>query len=167
MRSRSRRSHLGIVGLVAAMLVVAACSVHPGAAAVVDGRTISQSYLDLTYEEVGNPNLDKETTLLLLIVAPYVIEAAAGRGVGVSESEARAEAQAGLAASEVSAGTVEFYRTTACWQNLTNQPGGPELINEVIAGVLAKEIDINPRYGDLNLQTGLIARAPLPWIVGG
>jgi hypothetical protein len=166
-KSTTRRCAAGIAGIVFAGLLLTACGTHPGAAAVVDGRTISQDYLDRTYDEIGNPNLDKPTTLVLLIVAPYFIEGAADEGVGVSEADARAGALAGLGVPEVSDGTVEFFRMTKAWQNLTNQPGGPDLVNEILAEALAKDIEINPRYGELNLQTRLIAQTAAPWIVQG
>lgn len=156
--------------MVVTTLLLSACSIHPGAAAVVDGRTISQAYLDQTYFEIGNPGLDKPTTLLLLIAAPYFIDAAAEQGVGVSESDGREAAEAGLAGRDVgdlSAGTIEFFRLTLALQNLQNAPGGAELVDEVGAEVFSKEMDINPRYGELDAQTGTITRAPLPWIVGG
>jgi hypothetical protein len=164
-----RRGALAVVGAAVAALL-AGCSVHPGTAALVDGRAISQQYLDDTYDEIGNAGLDKATILVFLIVAPSFIEAAAEQGVGVSVSDARAAAEAGLAGrgvSEVSDGTVEFFRLTLAVQNLQNVPGGADLVNEVAAEALSAEMDINPRYGDLDPVTAKIARPPLPWIVGG
>ena len=170
MKFRTRRCAAGIAGAAVAALLLTACAAHPGAAAVVDGRTISQAYLDETYDEIGNPGLDKATTLVLLIVAPAFIEAASEQGVGVSEADARAAAEAGLAGrgvTDVSDGTVEFFRLTLALQNLQNVPGSDDLVNEVAAAALAARIEINPRYGDLDARSGMIARAPLPWIVGG
>lgn len=168
MKPLVRRTLLAVAA-VAAFALLAGCSVHPGAAAVVEGRTISQQYLDDTYGEIGNPGLDKPTTLVLLIVAPSFIEAAAEQGVGVSEADARAAAEAGLAgrgSSDLSDGTVEFFRFTLAMRNLQDLPDGAELVNEIAAEALSAEMDINPRYGDLDPQKAEIARAPLPWIVG-
>ena len=165
-------THLVVAAGVGAVLVVGSgCSVHPGTAAVVEGRTISQDYLDDTYAEVEALGLDKSTTLALIIAAPYFIEAAAENGVGVTAGEARSLLEEGFAAQGTeptfSDGTVEFVRLRMALQNLQALPNGDELIAEVDAEVLALEMDINPRYGAMDRATGQITRGEVPWIVGG
>lgn len=159
-----------LVAAALGVVLATGCSAHPGVAASVDGRTISQAYLDATYGDIGHANLDKSTTLVLLIAAPYFIEAAAEHGVGVSEAEGLAAAEEGLAGRgivAISDGTVEFFRLQMALQNLQNVPGGAETIGEVETHVLALDMDINPRYGELDPTTGMISPASLPWIVGG
>ena len=166
MKPLTRRGVLAVAGVAFAALL-AGCSAHPGTAAVVDGRAISQDYLDEAYEDANAQGIviDKPTMLVLIIAAPYFVEAADENGVGVSNGEAR-EAAATLT-EDASRGFVEFLRLQLALQNLRNLPDGEGVIVEVDQRVRAIEMDINPRYGELNPETAEIARPPLPWIVEG
>lgn len=165
MKPLTRRGVLAVAGVAFAALL-AGCSAHPGTAAVVDGRTISQEYLDETYDEVNAQGIaiDKPTMLVLIIAAPYFIEAADENGVGVSAGEARTAAV--TLTEGAGDGLVEFLRLQLALQNLRNLPDGEAVVVEVDQRVRALEMDINPRYGELNPDTAEIERAPLPWIVG-
>lgn len=154
------------VGVAAAVGLLTGCSSPPGAAAVVDGRVISESYLDDSHTELSGIGVDRSTLLSLLIAAPYFIDAAEANGVGVSEAEARTLIEDGLDdGHEVSAGTVEFIRFRMAIENIASLPDGGEILDDVDRQVLALPMSINPRYGDIDRQTGRIAITPLPWIV--
>lgn len=156
------------VGVAAAVGMLTGCSSPPGAAAVVDGRVISESYLTDSYTELSGIGVDKSTLLSLLIAAPYFIDAAEANGVGVSESEARTLIEDGLDGDhEVSDGTVEFIRFRMAIENIADLPDGGQILDDVDRRVLALPMSINPRYGDLDRQTGRIAITPVPWIVSG
>ena len=153
------------VGFAAAAGVLTGCSSPPGAAAVVDGRVISESYLSDCHTELSI-GVDRSTLLSLLIAAPYFIDAAEANGVGVSEAEARTLIEDGLdSGHEVSAGTVEFIRSRMAIENIAGLPDGGQILDEVDRQVLALPMSINPRYGDIDRQTGRISITPLPWIV--
>lgn len=164
MKPLTRRGAPTVVGVALAALL-AGCSAHPGTAAIVDGRTISQADLDEAYDEANAQGIevDKPTMLVLLIAAPYFIEAASENDVGVSAGEALAAAE--TLTEDPGDGFIEFVRVELALENLQNLPDGDEVITEIDEYVRDLEMDINPRYGELNPETAEIARAPLPWIV--
>ena len=151
-----------------ALVATAGCSVHPGAAAVVDGRTITQEYTQDASEDLG---LDAGRTLSLLIAAPYFIDAAEANGVPVSPEDARAAVQdmrtanGGDAKAPIRAGAIEIMRLVLASQALSGLADGAQIQSDTNAHVLGLKMDINPRYGEMDLSSGLIARPPLPWIV--
>jgi len=162
-----RLSKLAAVAAVA-LVGTAGCSVHPGAAAVVDGRTITQEYTQNASEDLG---LDVGRTLSLLIAAPYFIDAAEANGVPVSPEDARAAvedmrtANGGDAKAPIRAGAIEIMRLVLASQALSVLADGAQIQSDTNAHVLGLKMDINPRYGEMDLSSGLIARPPLPWIV--
>ena len=162
-----RLSKLAAVAAVA-LVATAGCSVHPGAAAVVDGRTITQEYTQNASDDLG---LDAGRTLSLLIAAPYFIDAAEANGVPVSPEDARAAVQdmrsanGGDAQAPIRAGAIEIMRLVLASQALSVLADGAQIQSDTNAHVLGLKMDINPRYGEMDLSSGLIARPPLPWIV--
>lgn len=162
-----RLSKLAAVAAVA-LVATAGCSVHPGAAAVVDGRTITQEYTQNASDDLG---LDAGRTLSLLIAAPYFIDAAEANGVPVSPEDARAAVQdmrsanGGDAQAPIRAGAIEIMRLVLASQALSGLADGAQIQSDTNAHVLGLKMDINPRYGEMDLSSGLIARPPLPWIV--
>jgi hypothetical protein len=147
------------------LVATAGCSVHPGAAAVVDGRTISQDYLQETADDLG---MEPGQALYLLISAPSFIGAAEVNDVAVSTGDARAalETQLGAeATAELSAGAIEVMRMAMAAQALSTLPDGATLVEETGAAALALPMDINPRYGDVDSELSQVARPELPWIV--
>lgn len=170
------RSARTVLGATAATVTVAAalagCSAQPGTAAVVDGRTITQSQLEDTHADLAPvlEGLDVRTTLVTMIVAPFFIEAAEENGVGVSADQAEATArqsaeQAGTAYQPLGEDALEVVRFTMAAQQLQTLPDGAEVLSDVEEQIFAADLDVNPRYGDLDEETGQLVRAPLPWIV--
>ncbi len=150
-----------------ALVATAGCSVHPGAAAVVDGRTITQEYTQDASEDLG---LDAGRTLSLLIVAPYYVEMAEKNGVGVSADDARTAVQDGLLGEVADPallgdGAIEIVQLVLADQAVSALPDGAQIRADTDARISGLEMDINPRYGEMDPASGLIARPPLPWIV--
>jgi hypothetical protein len=148
------------------LVATVGCSVHPGAAAVVDGRTISQDYLEETAADLG---MDPAQALLLLISAPSFVEAAEAHDVAISTADARAELEAqvgGEMAAELGAGAIEVMRMAMSAQALGElQPDGATIVEETGALALSLPMDINPRYGDVDPELGQVTQPDLPWIV--
>lgn len=158
-----RSKWVALTGVV--LVATVGCSVHPGAAAVVDGRTISQDYLQETAADLG---MEPGQALFLLISAPSFIEAAEVHDVAVSTADARAtlEAQIGAeTAADLSAGAIEVMRMAMSAQALSTLPDGGTIVEDTGALALGLPMDINPRYGDVDPELSQVSRPQLPWIV--
>lgn len=168
-----KRTAAGVALVVA--LTVGGCSVSPGAAAVVEGRPISQSELEETHADFRRlvPEADAGQVLVAMIVAPLFIDAAADNGVGVSAQQAaafiqeRAAATGGDPSAEYSDGVLEIIQFSLAAQNLQSLPEGGEILTDVATSVEEMDIDINPRYGELDTASGSIVPLARPWIVQG
>lgn len=153
--------------------VLAGCSATPGVAARTDDRSISQERLEQTQRDLSTIVAEPEAgpVLLMLVVAPIYIEAAAENGVGVSEDEARTvieenAIQAGLdPVPEFGEGAVEVVRFTMAAQAVQGLDDADEVFADIQEQVGALDLDINPRYGTLDTTQMSIAPEPLPWIV--
>lgn len=158
------------VGLAAAAL--AGCSGQPGAAAVVDGTVITQAEVEQTYDELRPILADARPSVVLqaLIQSPALIEAAADNGVGVSDDEAAAlldtvMANAGLAADvEWGAGSLTIAKADLAGQNLSGLPDGAEIMAAAQASLGDVEVEVNPQYGQLATETGVLDPIAYPWI---
>lgn len=158
-----RSKWVALAGVV--LVATVGCSVHPGAAAVVDGRTISQDYLEATAADLG---MEPGQALFLLISAGSFIEAAEAHDVGISTADARAalEEQVGAETTAgLSRGALEVMRMAMSAQALSELPDGPALVEETGAAALDLPMDINPRYGEIDKERSQVTRAELPWIV--
>jgi len=151
-----------------ALVATAGCSVHPGAAAVVDGRTITQEYTQDASEDLG---LDAGRTLSLLIAAPYYVEMAENSGVGVSADDARTAVHDGLLGEgtdpdvQLGDGAIEIVRLVLADQAVSPLPDGAQIRADTDARISGLDMDINPRYGEMDPASGLIGQVPRPWIV--
>lgn len=168
------RKAAALVAALTGAAVLAGCSAAPGVAARTDDRTISQARLEQTQRDLSTVVADPQAgpVLLMLVVAPIYIEAAAENGVGVSEDQARAvieqnAVQAGLdPVPEFGEGAVEVVRFTMAAQAVQGlEDGGAEVFADIQQQVDDLDLDINPRYGELDLTQMSITRQPLPWIV--
>ncbi|RYV49330.1 hypothetical protein [Pengzhenrongella frigida] len=176
--SAGRRGAPVLLALGALVVGLSGCSGQPGAAAVVDGETISVAELqdattDLTpYLE----NVTQSNVLMVLVAAPVFDRAASAAGVGVSTQEAEALLdQAAQAAEEAgtaparttgfSAAAIEVARFTLLQQNIQGLPDGAEVTAQVSEELASLDAEINPRYGEADLATGSITPATYPWLV--
>lgn len=162
-----------VVGAVMVAAALAACSVHPGEAAVVDGRVISQGELDTAQQELA-PLLSGATAsdiLAVLIAAPVYVRAAADNGVGISTSDAEdllatAAGTAGIdPVPDYGTGSLEVARFSLASARLAALDGGDAIVAEVQAEVGAQDVTVNPRYGTFDQETGRVALADPDWIV--
>ncbi|WP_372593092.1 hypothetical protein [Actinotalea sp.] len=161
-----------VVGAVVVAASLAACSVHPGAAAVVDGRVISQDELQVAQKELA-PILVGATAsdiLAVLIAAPEYAAAASENGVGVSTADAEqllAEATASAGITEVvdyGPGALDVALFSLANANLSDLADGEDVLAEVQAEVLAQDVTVNPRYGTFDETTGRVELTDPVWI---
>lgn len=157
---------------VAGTLLLAGCAGDPSAAAVVDGRTITRAEVEAAQDDLSaGEGVSAGEVLWILTIAPAYIDAAVDEGVGVSEDEARAalvdgNEQSGGADGEVADSTVQVARAILSSQALGALEDAETVLGDVQARVTELDVDINPRYGELDLSTGTIAPTLAPWIVG-
>lgn len=167
------RKAAALVAALTGAAVLAGCSPTSGVAARTDDRSISQERLEQTQRDLSTIVAEPEAgpVLLMLVVAPIYIEAAAENGVGVSEDEARTvieqnAIQAGLdPVPEFGEGAVEVVRFTMAAQAVQGLADADEVFAGIQEQVTALDLDINPRYGELDTTQMSIVREPLPWIV--
>lgn len=161
-----------LVGGLAAVLVassLASCAAQPGTAATVDGRRITQAELEETVADLRLILGDIATSSVLqaLIQAPVAIEAASENGVGVSDDDGRSllatvSENAGVTAPEEwSDGALQIAKSDLSLEALSGLPDAQEVTAELNAAVAAQDIELNPRYGTVDVETGTVA--PITW----
>jgi hypothetical protein len=174
---RSAPALLALGALVAGSL--SACSAQPGAAAVVDGETIPVADVQAAAADLSPylENVSQSTVLTVLVVSPTFERAAAEAGLGVSSEQAenlldqvtQEAAQAGRAPTrteEFSDAAVQVARFTLLQQGLQGLPDASEVMAGIAADMAELDVEVNPRYGELDLATGQITPSSYPWIVG-
>lgn len=174
---RARRMLTAVV-LAAAAATTTACSVSPGAAAVVDGREISTGSVAVATEQLRDllqgptgATLPEPTVLQLLIDAPYFIDAAEAAGAGVSVEEARSEMDAnlrarGLEPPDWTAESVEVARYVLVLNALAGLDDDGAALAEGERAVRDADVRVNPRYGQRDATTGFISDVTPAWLVG-
>jgi hypothetical protein len=149
---------------------LAACSGEPGAAAVVDGRTIPASDVRAVQSEIGQYLQDSSTPSVIAAMAQEqtVIDFAAAKGVGASEADgdrlltsASADAPEKVDFSQASR---VFARYSVAYSNIL------ALQDEAVAAELDKtleavDLDVNPRFGEGTNPNAVSGPAAFPWIV--
>jgi hypothetical protein len=171
----SRTAIRMLVGALLAVTVLTGCSVRPGAAAIADGRVISQDELARAHAELG-PLLQSPPSpaqvLTVLIIEPVVVKAAEDNGVGVSVDQARAQlatwaSNAGVAAlPEYGPGTVaaaRFQLASTALQNLSN---ASDVIGAVSDQIAKESVSVNPLYGTWDAKNAGVTALTFPWIAG-
>lgn len=169
----SRTAIRMLVGALLAVAVLAGCSVRPGAAAVVDGRVISQDELAGAYEELG-PLLGGQSSpaelLTWLVVEPIVVQAAEDNGVGVSVDETRKALESAATADGVSEApsygdaAVTAARFSLAYGALQKLPNASDVLRGVTDQIAKQDVVINPLYG--TWDAGNITPSTFPWIAG-
>lgn len=153
-------------GLAAAL--TGCSSQQPGAAAIVDGRTISSSEVRDVLTEL-TPYFQGATTpnvLSVLIQEPVVVQVAADQGVGVSDEDAQAlldqsvESSGGKAGTHFSDASLDVARYSVAYQNL--QTKGDAALAEVQKRLEEQKVTVNPRFGHLD-ESDVQVSDPVPW----
>lgn len=166
------RTATGVLGVALVAALLTGCSAQPRAAAVVDGTVISQAEVEQTFDELGPILADAKPSAVVqaLILAPSVIGAAADNGVGVSDQDGAelldaVMTNAGLdPAGSWSHGSLQIARSELSAQALANLPDGAALLEQARASATAQEVEVNPQYGQLVAETGVIDPIARPWI---
>ena len=79
---------------------------------------------------------------------------------------AAAEGGAGAVPTDFGPGSVSVARFTLLQQRLQELPEGPALIEQVTTELAGLDVDINPRYGEIDFAAGTgITPVQHPWIV--
>jgi hypothetical protein len=177
--------------VVVAVTGVAGCSAQSGAAAVVEGRTIPVADVDAATEELAPylQNASPSSVLLLLVAEPVFERVATANGIGVSDQEAQDVLDALAAPPEPPAGgadgaddegqaadgateppefgpaSLSVARLTLLQRKLGEHPDGQALMAEVTADLAELDVDVNPRYGQIDLQQGGITPVEHDWLV--
>jgi len=162
-----------VVGAVVVAASLAACSVHPGAAAIVDGTVISQDELETAQRELAPilSGASPSDVLGVLIAAPDYVQAASDNGVGVSIEDAEAllasvaPADEGTSTPAYSAGSIEVARFSLATSKLQALDGGDAILADALAKVGSRDVTVNPRYGTFAADTGRVTLVDPDWIV--
>ncbi|WNB85067.1 hypothetical protein [Cellulomonas sp. ATA003] len=159
-------------------LAAGGCSAQqPGAAAVVEGETIEVSELHAATEELAPYLQDASPAaiLVILIAEPTFDRIATENGVAVSTQQAQSLLD-GLAAGGDGAGpagaTTEFSdaslavaRFTLLQQSLQALPDAESVLAGVTERLAELDVDVNPRYGDVDFAAGGLMPDDRPWLV--
>jgi hypothetical protein len=168
--SVGRRAVSGALALAA--LAVGGCSAQSGAAAVVDGRPISIADLHAATDQLA-PFLQDATpagVLVVLIAEPTFQRVATEHGAGVSTQQAQAllddlAAQGEGEAPEFSDSALAVARFTLLQQGLQQLPDGQDVIAQVSEELAELDVDVNPRFGQVDFAAGGITPVVHPWLV--
>lgn len=171
-RSTTRVVGAGLVGVLA-LGALGACSGRPGAAAVVDGRTISTSELHTVITELGPYFQDSSTNGVLeaMVEERPMIDLAAEKGVGASDEDAQklldqVAKQAGTAGTPTfSPASVEVARASASLSNLQNLSDADAAMAELTKRIAAQDVTVNPRFGSLGKGNAIEPALARPWLV--
>jgi hypothetical protein len=166
-RSTRRRGRIAAVALAAALCLAPAlsgCSTQAGAAALVGDRRISVSDLQTATTQlkalVQDPaQITQQLVLGWLIANPYAVRVAAKKGKGVSRDDALRffsqanfkDAAGGTTPSEpaVSAVQTAYALQLLAGQDVDQQTAKAN-VDEIIAGLKADKVTVNPRYGSFD-----------------
>lgn len=164
-KTRTCRTALAAVVLLGASLALSACGAQQaGAAAIVNGSTISDkdvqaASLQLATLATAQQQVSTRLVLLNLILAPYVIAEADRTGKGVTAAQAR---KAIPKVANPSPALVEFVQMQLAIPNLTQTSK-----NSILAKLAKANITVNPRYGTLDPKQAALTPTSPDWIKAG
>jgi hypothetical protein len=143
---------------VALALVLAGCGTREaGAAAVVGGRRVSVADVQHAYQDIvavvgPDQGVTQSDILNLLILEPYLVDAAAAEGRGVSPDDARLDLKAAGATDpgKLSAAALEVWRASLASTALQNDRPQAEIrttYEGISRNLKSVGVHVNPRYG--------------------
>lgn len=170
---RQTRGRVLVATVLATGGLLAGCSGQPGAAAVVDGRTITTAELAVAYEELAPlfNGARAQDVLGVLITEPYAVEVAQEAGTGVNDAEAlallRSVAERALgedagATAEFGPGALAVGRYSLAASALQEDPAAVTAYQDRVA---AADIEVNPRYGAFTDDLQVAPPATPSWVV--
>jgi hypothetical protein len=151
-----------VVLFVAAVVLSGCGAPQPGAAAIVDGATISEHDLQTVTGQLnsmaqGEQKLVPSDILMNLILMPYVLAEADRAGKGIPDAQARKViAKVPSPARQ----TLDLVRMNMAIESLT-----PDAKTAILAKLGKAEITVNPRYGTFDPKKKLAIVSTTPnWI---
>lgn len=172
MTRKTVRRTVSAVGMLAVAGVLAACGGgRPGAAAVVEGRSIPTSEVETATQELAPvlQGVSASAILGVLIQEPTVAAAASDAGVAVSDEQAadaldqQVEA-AGAPAQDFSPASVAVMRYLLEIQGLQGASDADTLLASLQEDLGALDFTVNPRFGTAD-DLGTVGTTAYPWIV--
>ena len=169
----ARHRILGVVATVLALTgLLAGCSSRPGAAAIVDGRTIKTSDVVAVVDDLKPALGDVSATQVLniLIEEPMLVQLAADHGQGVSTADAKTTLNAFFTSAKLtpptsySPATLEVGLHQAANAKLAADTSDTTLAQDYTARLAKLSVTVNPRFGTWN-QGQLGAAATPSWVV--
>lgn len=161
-RSRTSRAAFGTVLLFVAAVALSACgSQQAGAAAIVNGTSISEKDVQTVSTQLntlakGDQKLSAGIVLVNLILAPYVLAEADRAGKAVPDAQAR---KAIAAVPKPSRQTLDFVRMQLAIPSLSTAAKA-----SILAKVTSAKISVNPRYGTFDSKQIAISPNTPNWI---
>jgi len=165
--ARAARVLVPLAALVA--VAVSGCSSQWGAAAVVGDRRITVNQVQeatADIQQVLGPDaqLTQSQVLYWLVLAPYVLDAAARHGIGVSVDDARREMQAVKNPSAAGLLAVRSAMAMGKLQGDLEAPEAQKAYEEVRSEVDATKIRVNPRFGVFDPKQFIITPKQPDWL---
>ncbi len=163
------RQLVAAAAIAIAALTASACGqVQAGSAAVVGDRRISVAELQAATTQIQtyagpDQQVSQNKVLLLMILEPYLVRAAAKGGVGVSQDQATQELKAHSVARP-GAGAVQAIRALTALNNL-QQAGKQEDLTALADQIRGDRIEVNPRYGRFDPKTLDVVATTPDWLV--
>lgn len=165
-----------VVGVVAAALtltgLLSGCSSRPGAAAIVDGRTITTSDVVAVVDDLKPAlgSVSATQVLNILIEEPMLVQLAADHGQGVSSADAKATLDGFFTAAKLtppatfSPATMEVGLHQAANAKLAADTSDTTLGQDYTTRLAKLQVTVNPRFGTWD-QGQLGAAAAPSWVV--
>lgn len=165
-----------LVAVAALGVLLTGCSGQPGAAAVVDGRTITTAEVAQAREELAPifQQVAASDVLQALILEPFVTQIAAERGVGVNDAEALdlVRSSIGQVVGEKEAASLEFgsgalaiARYSLALTALQDLPDAQEAASDYTERLAAADVEVNPRFGTFTEDLAVTPPETPSWIV--
>ncbi|MFZ0158505.1 MAG: hypothetical protein WAL50_05695 [Kineosporiaceae bacterium] len=142
-------------------------SSEAGAAAVVDGRRITVADVQKATSDIQaftGQQVSQRQVLYFLIIGPRVVDAAASAGIGVSASDARTMLVQKVAEpSEPAVAAIRANESVNRLSQLGEDKSKP-IMDGLLAGLRAADIDVSPRYGTFDKQTVTMGTLKENWL---
>ncbi|MHA3947007.1 hypothetical protein [Cellulomonas bogoriensis] len=150
-------------------VLLTACEGQPGAAAIVDGEVISQSYVATAQSDLVEqfPGVGPQIVVQMLVLAPFVHGVSADQGAALSMQDVRDSVTVNVgpeAADQLGDEAFEVLRADLALQQLFAENDQDAVITELQSRFAAAEIQVNPRYGRFSAEAGGIEAIQLDWI---
>ncbi|MGV1009230.1 MAG: hypothetical protein ACOYBY_11570 [Dermatophilaceae bacterium] len=160
----ARRLAINAVGMLAALVLVASCTAVrlPGAAAIIDGQPITTQDVATTTDQINgviqdpSQHFTETQTVYWLVIAPFVNEKAAATGRWTPDEAFNTVLAAIPNPTEQ---TVAVVKAQSAANALTQQD-----VQGVLAQIEAADIQIDPRFGSIDTQTGAWVKPDPNWI---